>query len=279
MACPAGAVRRGRRLCPGGGEHPRDFRLPGFASGPCRQCRAEPVPARHLRRVAGVRAYLRQHGRRCDAGALAPSAQRRIAAHWREPGRGIWEMHSAPRHYVHSKAMAWAGLQRALWLQRRHDLAGDGERWSRESERIRREVMRLGISRDGRHFVQAYGEERLDASLLLLARNDFVEGDSEVFGNTVSRIRQSLGADARGTFVRRYQTGTDDGLAGGEGAFVICSFWLVEALVQNGQLEEAEALFERLLELRGEHGLYAEEIDPHSGEQLGNIPRPFPMWA
>ncbi|GAB3484890.1 glycoside hydrolase family 15 protein [Azotobacter salinestris] len=198
-----------------------------------------------------------------------------IAAHWREPGQGIWEMRSAPRHYVHSKAMAWVGLQRALWLQRRHDLAGDGERWSRESERIRREVMRLGISRDGRHFVQAYGEERLDASLLLLARNGFVEGNSELFGNTVSRIRQSLGADARGTFVRRYQTGTDDGLASGEGAFVICSFWLVEALVQNGQLEEAEALFERLLELRGEHGLYAEEIDPHSGEQLGNVPQAF----
>lgn len=198
-----------------------------------------------------------------------------IATHWREPGQGIWEMRSTPCHYVHSKVMAWVGLQRALWLQRRHDLTGDSKRWIRESERIRQEVVSLGVSRNGRHFVQAYGEERLDASLLLLTRNGFVDGYNEVFANTVSLIRQTLGADEQHTLIRRYQAGTRDGLAGGEGAFIICSFWLVEALVQTGRMEEAEALFERLLDLQGEHGLYAEEIDPHNGEQLGNFPQAY----
>ena len=198
-----------------------------------------------------------------------------IAKHWHDPGQGIWEMRSAPRHYVHSKVMAWVGLQRALWLQRRHDLAGDSKRWIRESERIRQEVMSLGVSWNGRYFVQAYGEERLDASLLLLTRNGFVDGNNEVFANTVSLIRQTLGADEQRTLIRRYQVGTRDGLTGEEGAFIICSFWLVEALVQTGRMEEAEALFERLLDLQSEHGLYAEEIDPHSGEQLGNFPQAY----
>lgn len=196
-----------------------------------------------------------------------------IAEHWHEADQSIWEMRSAPRHYVHSKVMAWAGLQRALWLMRRHDLDGDEANWVNQAGALRRLVLRRGLSADGSHFIRAFDDERLDASLLLLARVGFVEGSDERFVNTVDAIRKQL--DEGGGGLRRYPAEISDGLEGREGAFFICSFWLVEALVQTGRPQEAADLYEQLLQRKGEHGLLAEEFDTRTGEHLGNLPQAF----
>jgi GH15 family glucan-1,4-alpha-glucosidase len=198
-----------------------------------------------------------------------------IAANWQQPDHGIWEVRSQPRHFVHSKVAAWAGLQRALWLQRRHGLEGDSQRWQREARAIREEVLRHGISADGHRFARAYDDDGLDASLLLLARYGFVDGVDPLFQNTVNAIRAELAADAKDEgLLRRYSDG-GDGLPGQEGAFIICSFWLVEALAIGHRQQEARALFEHLLSFQGRLGLYTEEIDPNTGDQLGNLPQAF----
>lgn len=198
-----------------------------------------------------------------------------IAAHWREPGQGIWEVRSEARQFVHSKVMAWAGLQRALWLQARDALDADVETWRREAEAIREQVLREGVSTDGSHFIRAYGEQGLDAALLLLARSGFVRGDEPLFRNTVDAVRDALSVKGRPWLLRRYHPHDTDGLDGREGAFLICSFWLVEALVMIGAHAEAETMFERLCGLQGEFGLFAEEVDPANGAQRGNLPQAF----
>lgn len=198
-----------------------------------------------------------------------------VADNWRQPDHGIWEMRCEPRHFVHSKVMAWAALQRALWLMRRHDLDGDGARWTRESDALREEVLSRGVDRSGRHFVQSYGSEAVDASLLLLARTGFVDGHSALFRNTLEAVRERLGAEPTKTLLRRYGPDAADGIDGGEGAFILCSFWMVDAMVRAGESREAHALFERLLARQGECGLYAEEMDPETGAHLGNFPQAF----
>ncbi|NKQ12093.1 MULTISPECIES: glycoside hydrolase family 15 protein [Pseudomonadaceae] len=200
-----------------------------------------------------------------------------IASHWREPDQGIWEVRSEPRQFVHSKVMAWAGLQRALWLQERHDLKAEVATWRREAEAIREQVLREGLSADGRHFVRAYGEEGVDAALLLLARSGFIDGggDKALFRSTVDAVCDALRIEGQPWLLRRYHPHDSDGLSGREGAFLICSFWLVEALVAAGAPAQAEAVFERLRDLQGEFGLFAEEVDPASGAQRGNLPQAF----
>jgi GH15 family glucan-1,4-alpha-glucosidase len=198
-----------------------------------------------------------------------------VAANWRRPDQGIWEMRCEPRHFVHSKVMAWAALQRALWLMQRPGLDGDRARWTQERDALREDVLRRGLDRGGRHFVQAYGSDTVDASLLLLARAGFVDGGSALFRNTLEAIREGLGVGPDKTLLRRYGDDAADGIGGSEGAFLICSFWMVDALVRAGEPREARALFERLLALQGDCGLYAEEMDPQTGEQLGNFPQAF----
>ncbi len=197
-----------------------------------------------------------------------------IAAHWREPDHGIWELRSEPQHFVHSKAAAWAGLQRALWLQSRHKLDCDSDIWRKEAAAIKNEVMQCGVNKARTRFMRAYDDPGLDASLLLLARFGLVEGTASCFQNTVDAIQRELvvGGPNSG-LLRRYDD--DDGLSGEEGAFTICSFWLVDALARCGRTEEAEATFQRLLSQQGSCGLYAEEIDPATGAQLGNTPQAF----
>lgn len=197
-----------------------------------------------------------------------------IAAQWRQPDHGIWEVRSEPQHFVHSKVTAWAGLQRALWLQSRHQLSGDGETWRNEAAAIKAEVMARGVTADGERFKRAYDDPGVDASLLLLGRYGFVEKHDSRFENTINTIRNELGVGAakRG-LLRRYSG--DDGLSGEEGAFAICSFWLVEALARDGRTAEAQAIFQQLLLLQGRCGLYAEKIDPITGAHLGNTPQAF----
>lgn len=197
-----------------------------------------------------------------------------IAAHWHEPDSGIWEVRSNPQHFVHSKVAAWAGLQRALWLQSRHKLDGDSDTWHKEATAIKNEVKQRGIDKGRTRFMRAYDDPRADAGLLLLARYGFVEGADLYFQNTVDAIQHELGVgDADYGLLRRYIG--DDGMPGEEGAFLICSFWLVDALARGGRTEEAQAIFQRLLSLQGSCGLYAEEIDPTTKAQLGNVPQAF----
>jgi GH15 family glucan-1,4-alpha-glucosidase len=200
-----------------------------------------------------------------------------ICDHWREPDSGIWEVRDKPRHFVYSKAMAWVGLDRALRLQRHLGADGEIERWAREAQALRDEVMQQGLSVDGSYFTRAYGETALDASLLQLSISGFIEGADPMAVGTIEAVSQALAprnAQIPGLLLR-YPADAGDGLPGEEGAFTLCSFWLVEALALAGRRSEAEELFERLLGLQGVLGLYAEEIDPASGAQLGNFPQAF----
>ncbi len=171
--------------------------------------------------------------------------------------------------------MAWTALDRGCNLVEARGLAGDVERWRAEADRLRHEILARGVV-DGR-FGRAYGEADLDASLLMLPVVGFIEGDDPLTTATIDAVERDLtpeGAVARG-LLYRYRPEAGDGLPGQEGAFAICGFWLVEALALAGRHEDAEAVFEGLCGLAGEAGLFAEEIDPVTGEQLGNTPQAF----
>ncbi len=198
-----------------------------------------------------------------------------VADHWRDPDSGIWEVRDRPRHFVHSKAMAWTALDRGCNLVEARGLAGDVERWRAEADQLRGELVACGVV--GGRFGRAYGEADLDASLLMLPVVGFIEGDDPLMTATIDAVERDLtpeGAVARG-LLYRYRPEAGDGLPGREGAFAICGFWLVEALELAGRHEDAEAVFEGLCGLAGDLGLFAEEIDPVTGEQLGNTPQAF----
>jgi GH15 family glucan-1,4-alpha-glucosidase len=190
-----------------------------------------------------------------------------VAAHWHEPDQGIWEMRGEPRHHVHGKAMAWVALDRALRL------LGANSRWETARAEVLDAITAHGIHPQAGHFVQAFDERDVDAALLLLPLLN-LPVDSDILARTVAAVDERL---RTGDYVHRYLT--PDGLPGGEGAFLICSFWLVDALLVLGRAEEARALFERLLAKANDVGLYAEEIDPASGMFLGNHPQGFTHLA
>jgi GH15 family glucan-1,4-alpha-glucosidase len=192
-----------------------------------------------------------------------------IAGCWEEPDLGLWEMRGAPRHFVHSKASCWVVVDRAIRL------CGAQPGWSELRERMARELLARGRARAG-HFVQAFDDppERLDAALLHLPMLA-VPADAETFRRTREAVE---GALRRGDLVHRYRG--EDGLGGGaDEAFLPCSFWLVEALLAEERKDEAGALFERLLALANDVGLYAEEMDITSGAFLGNFPQAFTHLA
>ena len=199
--------------------------------------------------------------------AVIRGAADHAAEHRREPDQGIWEMRGPPRHHVHGKAMAWVALDRALRL------LGENETWERARSEILDAVREHGIDKEAGHLVQAFGERDVDAALLLLPLLDIPLG-AEVLRNTVAAVQEHLGD---GDYVHRYLT--SDGLPGGEGAFLICSFWLVDALLILGRADEAKALYERLLEKTNDVGLFSEEIDPKNGAFLGNHPQAFTHLA
>ncbi|MGP1396183.1 MAG: glycoside hydrolase family 15 protein [Inquilinaceae bacterium] len=190
-----------------------------------------------------------------------------VAEHWREPDQGLWEMRGPPRHHVHGKVMGWVALDRAI------KLLGSNDGWAREREAILSDVEANGLSTDGAHFVQAYGETGTDAALLLLPAVAF-PSDRDRLAATVAAVQAEL---AENDFVHRYRG--EDGLEGGEGAFLICSFWLVDALLHLGRYDEAETLFENLAGAANDVGLYAEEIAPDTGAFLGNFPQAFTHLA
>jgi GH15 family glucan-1,4-alpha-glucosidase len=200
-----------------------------------------------------------------------------LEAIWREPDEGIWEVRGGRRHFTHSKVMAWVAFDRAVRSIEEFSLEGPLERWRDVRAAIHAEVCAHGFDANENTFVQAFGDAALDASLLLIPIVGFLPPDDPRVQGTVAAIERRLLRDG---FVMRYDTGTAvDGLPPGEGAFLACSFWLVDNYVLLGRYDEARALFERLLALRNDVGLLAEEYDPHERRQLGNFPQAFSHLA
>jgi GH15 family glucan-1,4-alpha-glucosidase len=194
-----------------------------------------------------------------------------LSENWREPDEGIWEVRGGRRQFVSSKLLSWVALERAGRIARQRGLpSGDG-RWIAERDAIFEEIMEKGWNPQKNSFVQYYGSDALDASLLMMPLVKFVGPTDPRWISTLERIQQELAYD---TLVMRYRTkyAAPDGLEGGEGNFSLCSFWLVECLTQAGRLDEARLALEKMFSYANHLGLYAEELG-HSGEALGNFPQ------
>jgi GH15 family glucan-1,4-alpha-glucosidase len=191
---------------------------------------------------------------------------------WRRPDQGIWEIRDVPRHFVHSKLNCWMALERAVRLAEAGQLSGDVDRWRTERDAVASWLHSEG-SPEG-WFVQAAGYPLADAAALLVPSLGFLPpADPKVLA-TIDVVQRDL---SDGVHVHRYRS--PDGLAGDEGAFLLCSFWLLDALIHARRLDEAEALLEQLFALANDVGLYAEMVDPSTGEQLGNTPQAFTHMA
>ena len=196
-----------------------------------------------------------------------------VAQVWNEPDEGIWEVRGPRRRFTYSRVMAWVAVDRAIQSAEMFDLEGPVEEWRALCDQIRADIHANGFDKARNTFVQAYGEETLDASLLLLAQVGFIAADDPAFVGTVEAIERELMVDG---FVQRYPTEkTDDGLPPGEGLFLACSFWLADAYAMIGRIDDARQLFDRLLALRNDVGLLAEEYDPVAKRFAGNFPQAF----
>src|SRR5215203_3087871 len=192
---------------------------------------------------------------------------------WRRPDDGIWEARGPQRHYTYSKVMAWVVFDRAVRLAERFELDAPLDRWTAVRDEIHNEVCERGYDPGRRTFTQYYGSKELDACTLNIPIVGFLPGDDQRVTGTIDAVRRELGRDG---FVSRYSTAeTDDGLAGDEGQFLACSFWLVSALALNGRVDDARSLFERLVGLANDLGLLAEEYDVARRRQVGNFPQAF----
>ncbi|WP_128976703.1 glycoside hydrolase family 15 protein [Streptomyces roseicoloratus] len=194
---------------------------------------------------------------------------------WREPDEGLWEIRGPRRHFVHSKVMAWVAADRAVrTLEEDPSLPGDAARWRAMRDEVHAEVCAKGYDPGRNTFTQAYGSRELDAATLLIPLVGFLPPDDPRVAGTIDAVRAEL---LHGGFVRRYSTEgvSVDGLPGTEGTFLVCSFWLADALCLTGRVKEARDLFDRLVGLCSDVGLLAEEYDPVTGRQLGNFPQAF----
>jgi GH15 family glucan-1,4-alpha-glucosidase len=208
-----------------------------------------------------------------EAWALQVALMNHLESAWREPDNGLWEVRGDRQHFTHSKVMAWVAADRMARSVRTYGLPGPGLRWESLRDQIHHDVCANGFDPARNTFTQAYGSTALDASLLLIPRVGFLPATDPRVTGTISAVRSEL---SEGGLVRRYQTAeTDDGVKGGEGVFIACSFWLVDALHASGQQRDAVGLFERLLALRNDVGLLSEEWDPAADRQLGNVPQAF----
>jgi GH15 family glucan-1,4-alpha-glucosidase len=250
--------------------------LPGYArSGPVRIGNAaatqfqldiygEVIDALYVGREAGLAQY-------DDAWEFERALLDFVESHWRDPDNGIWEMRGAPQHFTHSKVMAWVAMDRAIRTAEKFGLPGATARWQAARARIHKDVCEHGFNATRGTFVQHYGSDELDASLLLLPIVGFLPPHDKRIRATVDAIARELVRDG---FVMRYRKHpSPDGLPAGEGAFLPCSFWLADALALTGRRREAERLFKRLLALRNDVGLLAEEYDPVNRMMLGNFPQ------
>jgi GH15 family glucan-1,4-alpha-glucosidase len=207
--------------------------------------------------------------------------QRALVSHleqiWELPDESIWEVRGGAQNFTFSKVMVWVAFDRAIRLAEAHNLPGPLERWRELRSRVHETVCRDGFSATRGSFVQYFGGDTLDASLLLLPLVGFLPPDDPRIKGTVEAIGQDLMVDG---LIRRYRTTeTADGLPGGEGVFLACSFWYVDNLVLQGRYQEARLMFERLLAMANDVGLLAEEYDPVGRRQLGNFPQAFSHLA
>ena len=205
--------------------------------------------------------------------AIGQATLGHLAEIWREPDEGIWEIRGPPQHFTHSKVMAWVAFDRAIKILESGKAEDPIAAWRRLRDEIHEDVCRNGFDPELGSFVQAYGSKSLDASLLLVPLVGFLPPTDPRIVGTIHAIEKHLLVDG---FVMRYHTGEGvDGLPPGEGAFLACSFWLADNYVLQGRIAEARDLFERLLALRNDVGLLAEEYAPSLGRQLGNFPQAF----
>jgi GH15 family glucan-1,4-alpha-glucosidase len=192
---------------------------------------------------------------------------------WRDPDEGIWEIRGPRRHFTHSKVMAWVAFDRAVKAVEQFGEVGEADRWKQAREEIEKQVLAEGYNPKVHAFTQYYGSTDPDASLLMLPMVGFIPATDPRMVGTVKLIEERLLHDG---FVDRYPTTTGvDGLPGGEGGFLICTFWLADNYALQGRYYEARDLFERLLALRNDVGLLSEEYDPAAGRMLGNFPQAF----
>ncbi len=220
----------------------------------------------HLTRRLGIAASE-------DAWRVQSHVMKFLESAWKDPDEGIWEVRAQQRHFTHSKVMAWVAFDRAVAAIEKFGEQGPAARWRSIRDTIRDEVLEKGFNREVGAFVQYYGSSSTDASLLMLPTLGFIEADDPRMIGTVKLIRQEL---ETGGFIRRYITDPAiDGLPHGEGVFLLCTFWLADYLALQGEYDEAEEIFERLLSLRNDVGLLAEQYDPAARRQLGNFPQAF----
>jgi GH15 family glucan-1,4-alpha-glucosidase len=199
-----------------------------------------------------------------------------LESNWNQPDEGIWEVRGGRKHFTHSKMMAWLAFDRAVKLVEKSGCSGDQhvDRWKKIRDQIHAEVCERGYDTGKKAFTQVYGSEALDASLLMMPLTGFLPATDERVRGTIEAIERELMQDG---FVLRYRPQEEgvDGLPGGEGVFLPCSFWLANCLHLTGRKKEARELFERLLALRSDLGLLSEEYDPVAKRQLGNFPQAF----
>ncbi|MBC7272148.1 MAG: glycoside hydrolase family 15 protein [Streptomyces sp.] len=212
---------------------------------------------------------------RPDIWALQVALMEFLRTAWRQPDEGLWEVRGGRRQFVHSKVMVWVAADRAVRaLERYPQLEGDLEGWRAMRDEVHREVCEKGYDPERNTFTQFYGSQELDAALLLIPRTGFLPPDDPRVAGTIDAVRAELGHHG---LLHRYSAAetTVDGLPGGEGTFLVCSFWLADALLATGRRAAAEELFERLVGLTNDVGLLSEEYDPVAGRQLGNFPQAF----
>ncbi|MBN8900809.1 MAG: glycoside hydrolase family 15 protein, partial [Rhodospirillales bacterium] len=196
-----------------------------------------------------------------------------LERNWQEPDEGIWEVRGPRQHFTHSKVMAWVAFDRAVKSVERLGFGGPVEHWAALRDQIHAEICAKAFDPALNAFVQAYGSKALDASVLLMPLVGFLPVDDPRMQGTLRAIETRLMSHG---LIFRYDTGhTEDGLPPGEGAFIACSLWYIDNLILAGRRAEAWEMFERILALRNDVGLLAEEYDPRAGRQMGNVPQAF----